>query len=201
MPMSGFGDVLLWTLDGDALVDGTESIESFLADVPEDDLHNPAVRVKISGGNLSSPIYIDNYVEDEDEDTHIKCLDEGSGYFGVWVGEVGGRYGAHLNQSEVPSELGQEVLFAIEVGLMTWDDDEYTSGIFTVLAESDPYTYEQILAHTTARQDISPPKGDWKPMFYYTHPPVPEPSTALLTMIGLGLIGLMRKKRRTPYES
>ncbi len=59
--LNGSGDVLLWTVDGDATVDGESSVYTFLSPVPDDDLHNPAARVKISGGGLTSPIYLDNY--------------------------------------------------------------------------------------------------------------------------------------------
>jgi len=59
--LTGSGDVLLWTVNGDATVDGESSVYALLSPVPEDDLHNPAARIKISGGGLSSPIYLDNY--------------------------------------------------------------------------------------------------------------------------------------------
>ena len=78
---AGIGDVLLWTVDGDATVDRESSVYTFLSPVPDDDLHNPAARIKISGGGLSSPIYLDNYWQDED--TSAWELDVGGGYFGV----------------------------------------------------------------------------------------------------------------------
>ena len=89
--LASFGDVMLWTVDGDATVDGTSSVYAFLSPVPEDDLHNPAARVKISGGGLSSPVYLDNYWSDED--TGEWGLEGGD--VGVWVGDPGsGYYGA-----------------------------------------------------------------------------------------------------------
>lgn len=60
--MSASADVLLWTVDGDdATVDGSQSVYSFMSSVPDTDLANPAGRVKVSGGSLSAPIYLDNY--------------------------------------------------------------------------------------------------------------------------------------------
>lgn len=139
LALLGRGDVLLWTVDGDATVDGESSVYTFLSPVPDDDLHNPAARVKISGGGLTSPIYLDNYWQDEDS----SGLDVGGGYLGVWVGDSGsGYYGVKYQQSHVPNELAMEALFSIELGQMNWDDDTYMSGAFQVLAESDKYTYE-----------------------------------------------------------
>ena len=60
IPFVGMGDVLLW------MVDWESSVYAFLSPVPEDDLHSPAARVKISGGGLTSPIYLDNHWQDED---------------------------------------------------------------------------------------------------------------------------------------
>jgi hypothetical protein len=160
-----------------------------LSPVPDDDLHNPAARVKISGGGLSSPIYLDNYsFPDEDADTME--LDVGGGEFGVWVGDIGGYYGVKLQQSHVPTELAMEVLYSIELGRMDWDDDTYMSGAFQVLAESDKYTYEQVRQHMYPTFDLYPPVTDWKPMRYYT---TPEPSSALLCIIGFGMLMLKRK--------
>lgn len=134
-----FGDVLLWTLSEDAAVDGNSTVYVLLSPVPEDDFHNPAARVKISGGGLTSPIYLDNYWSDKD--TGEWGLDGGD--VGVWVGDSGsGYYGVKYQQSYVPSEMTMEALYSIEIGKMTWDDDTYMSGIFDVLVESDKYTYE-----------------------------------------------------------
>ena len=107
----------------------------FISQIPEDDLNNPAARVKVSGGGLSEPIYLDNYYRFEDSD--YAELDVGGGYYGVWI-DAGG---IQAQQSHVPSELAMEALFSIEIGQMNWDDDSYMSGAFQVLAESDKYTY------------------------------------------------------------
>ena len=83
-----------------------------------------------------------------------------------------------------------EALFSIELGRMDWDDDTYMSGAFQVLAESDKYTYEQVMAHMYPTFDLNPPVTDWKPMSYHS---VPEPSTSLLCIIGFGVLMLKRK--------
>jgi len=83
-----------------------------------------------------------------------------------------------------------EALFSIELGKMTWDDDTYMSGAFQVLAESDKYTYEQVMAHMYPTFDLNPPVTDWKPTYYYT---TPEPSTSLLYLLGVSLLMLRRK--------
>ena len=109
------GDVLKWTVDENATVDGTMSIYQFATAIPEDDLNYPAARVKLSGGSLSSPVYLDNYWQEEGSD-HFE-LDEGGGYYGVWIGDTGsGRYGVMLQQSFVSSEIAAEALFSIEIG-------------------------------------------------------------------------------------
>lgn len=186
--LTGSGDVLLWTVDGDATVDGGgASVYALLSPVPDDDLHFPAARVKISGGGLTSPIYLDNYWSDKD--TGEWGLEGGD--VGVWVGDSGsGYYGAMLKQSHVPSELAMEALFSIEIGKMTWDDDTYMSGAFQVLAESDKYTYEQVRAYMYPTFDLNPPVTDWIPTQYHT---TPEPSTSLLCIIGFGVLMLKRK--------
>lgn len=159
-----------------------------MSPVPDDDLHNPAARVKISGGGLTSPIYLDNYLSGEDTDAME--LDVGGGYYGIWVGNIGGYYGVKLQQSYVPTELAMEALFSIELGRMDWDDDTYMSGSFKVLAESDKYTYEQVRSYMYPTFDLNPPVTDWKPMSYYS---TPEPNSGILFLIGIGFLGLMRK--------
>ena len=84
---AGKGDVLLWTVSENATVDGTTNLYTFMSPIPDDDLHNPAGRVKVSGGSQTKPIYLDNWVQDLE--TNPYYLDEGSGYFGVWIGDSG----------------------------------------------------------------------------------------------------------------
>lgn len=182
------GDMLWWTVNGDAMIDGLPSISSFLSIVPDDDLHNPAGRVKLSGGGLAEPVYLDNLFSDPETDTYY--LDEGGGYLGVWIGDTGSPYyGVEYQQSHFPTELGTEMLFSIELGRMDWDDDTYMSGKFEVLAESDKYTYEMVKDHMYPLSDLNPPVTDWMPMNYYS---VPEPSSSLLLLVGIGLLALRR---------
>lgn len=99
--------------------------------------------------------------------------------------------GIMLQQSYVPSELGTEVMFSIELGRMDWDDDTYMSGIFTVLAESDKYTYEQVNKYMYPAFDLNPGPMDWKPLSFHS---VPEPDSSLLAMLALPFFILRRKR-------
>ena len=186
-------DVMLWTVDENATVDDAYSVMTFLSPVPDDDLHNPAARVKVSGGGLAEPVYLDNFFQEDPDGPYM--LDEGGGYYGVWAGDPGsGHYGVMIQQSHLPTELAMEALFSIEIGQMNWDDDTYMSGAFQVLAESDKYTYEQVLSHTYEIASIAPPVTDWKPMNYYSVGSVPEPSSGLLAAVGLCVLALRRRR-------
>ena len=190
LPFIGMGDVLRWTVDENATVDGEPSVYALLSLVPDDDLHNPAARVKISGGGLTSPIYLDNWIQDSETDQYY--LDEGGGYYGILVGDSGsGYYGVQSQQSHVSTELAMEALFSIELGRMDWDDDTYMSGMFQVLAESDKFTYEQVRSHMYPTFDLNPPVTDWNPTYYHTVSP--EPSSLLLLLIGASLLILKRQ--------
>ena len=81
-------------------------------------------------------------------------------------------------------------MFSIELGRMDWDDDTWMSGIFTVLAESDQYTYEQVKQHMYPTFDLNPPVTDWMPLNFHT---IPEPSSGLLLLFGLAPLLLARK--------
>ena len=111
-------------------------------------------------------------------------IDDGTGI--VSTGDWG-------TQSQLPqSELLQEVMFLIELGKLTYnevlDNYEFTN----LLAESDPYSYQQLLEHYIYEQGtLSPPtEGQWTPMNYHS---VPEPSTSILCLLGVSLLMLRRK--------
>lgn len=79
LAFAGKGDVLLWTVSENATVDGTTDLYTFMSPIPDDDLHNPAGRVKLSGGGLVEPMYLDNWTQDIDTDQWY--LDDGGGLF------------------------------------------------------------------------------------------------------------------------
>ena len=93
------------------------------------------------------------------------------------------------NTLSYPPEV-MEILFVMELGYNTWDDDlgDY---VWETLAQSAPELYQDLMRqHMYATGDISPPGyTPWTPDFYTT----PEPSTSILCIIGLGLLLLKRK--------
>lgn len=67
--------------------------------------------------------------------------------------------GNWASQSKLPSsELLEEALFSIELGDLTYDEllDMYAWN--QVLAESDKYTYQDIIGNTYIEHDINPPR-------------------------------------------
>ena len=194
--------VLYWMSDDSVLVDDTP-ITTFIAPFYYDEDgftgYDAAIRVKVTGGDLSSPIFLNIRGDNETFDgTDGMPFSDGSDTGDYWgAGSPTGN--KSLLTDSLTKELLDEYVFQMELGKY----DEMQDWAFVTLAASDPKTFQQLAdsgyIHITF--DLNPPLSSiWNPNFY-THPPVPEPSTSLLTMIGLGLIGLMRKKRRTPYES
>lgn len=100
-------------------VDGVP-IKNFLSmNSVDDDTHWPVARVRVTGSGLSEPTYLDTYLDayntwPGNEGMYLgDVLDDQTGEIKGW--------GNPWTQSEIPSELGQELLFAIEIGEITWD--------------------------------------------------------------------------------
>ena len=206
LSFSVMGDVLLWMVDEDTTVDGNP-IQQFLVEYPSDDDNFPAARVKLvsSDGTTSTILKIWG----EDPDTHLPV--EWDGDWGAEIADWYGGWGTGVptgNQSktgyntigtiqgqlsgDIPSYPPEvlEALFIMELGYNSWDDDvgDY---VWRTLAESSPETYADLRQHMYAEFDIGPSSPDpWSPDFYTT---VPEPSTSLLCIIGLGVLLLKRK--------
>ena len=203
-PMSGFGwedQAIYWSINEPAFVDG-ESITSFISPLPDDNDNWVVGRLVATIDNNNT--YFDIYVPDGDINSPGERF---PGEDGIWIGGGGdfwGTGGIGL-QSIIPGSYDfVSASFAIELGINHWFDDGTEEGTinFELMAISDTATYNELRDFIYEAGNMNPSyTKSWNPIFYHTHPSVPEPSTALLTMIGLCLIGLMRKKRRVSYES
>ena len=200
--LTGSGDVLYWQVTEDATVDGgniKDFVEPFGTYEDGDTYiaYNVAARVKVTGGNLSQPEYLRIYFGNgawEDGDFGIDLSPDTGGYWGLGVQSP---VQSSIEEYGYGSELFEEYTFMVELGNVTWDDAVEDLN-WTTIAQSDEFSAEMLSQYIHERFELAPPSlAAWNPNFHT----VPEPSSAILTMIGLGLIGLMRKKRRTPYES
>lgn len=207
-PMLAMGDVLRWQVNDTATVDGI-GIQTFLSPYleAEDDDHWAAARVKVTDGNGTIlDIWYDN-----PDDPPARW---DSGYWGTWIGDTGGGYwgtdgvqsrtghktwySTTDNQSEIVLENPEviEALFQIELGFNSWNEDvgDY---VWETLAESLPKeTYKALREQYMYEPGTIDPRYPyyWTPTEFYTHPPVPEPSSFLLSLVGCSFLLLRRKE-------
>ena len=184
-------EILWWMVDETATVDN-ESITSFLESHPEDDYHWNMVRIKVTSGD--NVIYLDNYQD------WGSGWERSSGADGVWIGESGDGRGASTGNWATQSsldglsrELFEEAIFQVQLGTIEIDDGFNVVDWFT-LAETDPVTKATLQQHLYERGSMQPPGyTQWTPLQFYTHSPVPEPSSLLLVLIGSSIFMLKRK--------
>lgn len=178
----GAEEVLLWQTTESTTVDGGD-IFSFLEIYPIDEDNWNAVRVVVTGGQLSEPIYLPIYFDliEEDGEFGVELMDNGSGYWGV-----GNPTGI---QSKFP--VVDEMLFQLEMGHNVWDYN-LDDAVWTTIAVSDTATYEYLRQQYIYETfDIAPQTAKpWNPNF---HVVVPEPNTNLLLLFGLSILLLKRK--------
>ena len=99
-----------------------------------------------------------------------------------------------IGQSIVESELLNEALFQIELGLIEYDDAFNVVGWEAVAWSDTASSSENVIWHGGVSL---PADHQWTPFKFYTinpyTPPVPEPSSLLLALIGSSLLMLKRK--------
>lgn len=184
-------DILYWMVDDNATVekDGvTTSVSSYFEYYAAPEGSAFAARVRVTGGTITEDTFLDLYIPGYG-------VDEGGGPWGVEFGDAGGYWGAGVptgNQSpvEVYSEGSPEYSFAVELGNIDSEEN------WTTVATSASASYSSLGIYMHETFGLKQGAEVWTPTQFYIRGSVPEPSSALLTMIGLGLIGLMRKKRR-----
>ena len=182
---AGENDVLYWMIDSSATVekDGvTSSVSSFFGEAPEGSAF--AARVRVTGGNITEDTFLDLYVP-------AYGVDEGGGEWGVEFGDAGGYWGAGVptgNQSPIGaySAGSPEFSFIVELGNIDSSDN------WTTVATSAAATYSSLAANIHQAFDINPGQtAIWTPGSFQA---VPEPSGGLLTLMGVALLALRRRR-------
>ena len=89
-----------------------------------------------------------------------------------------------------PSLDALESLLVMELGYNSWDDN-VGDFVCQTLAKSAPEVYNDLVdRYMYASGDVAPPNPSyWSPNFYT----VPEPSSALFCIFGIGLLMLTRR--------
>ena len=182
-------DVLYWMIDSSATVekDGeTSSVASFFENYGAPDGSAFAARVRVTGGNIQDgqDVFLDLYIPGYG-------LDEGGGAWGVEFSTVGGYWGAGVptgNQSPSGdySAGTPEYSFIVELGNIDSSDN------WTTVATSASATYSSLADYIHETFNINPGQiAVWTPAQFTA---VPEPSGGLLTLMGVALLALRRRR-------
>ena len=192
-------DVLYWMIDSSATIttdaassppttatigDFFSNIADYFPDLSTGEGSAFAARVRVTGGNITEDTFLDLYIPG-------LGLDEGSGEYGVEFSEGGGYWGAGVpsgNQSPSGdySAGSPEYSFILELGNIDSSDN------WTTVATSAAATYSSLGAYIHETFDLKPGQAAvWTPTDFTV---APEPSSGLLTVIGLALLALRRKK-------
>ncbi len=196
--LAGENDVLYWMVDDTASVaerqaNGTEtssSVSEFFAAYALSHELAPdssfAARIRVTGGDIS-------------EDTFLGLYSGGGevvpGDLGIDFDIVGGVWGAGAPDG-IQSPSGDysagtpEYSFIVELGNIAWDGTG--DGTWTTIATSATALYNSLGDYIHERFDIYPGgMAAWTPVQFTA---VPEPSGGILSLFGLALLALRRRR-------
>ena len=182
-------DVLYWMIDSSATVekDGeTSSVSSFFENYGAPDGSAFAARVRVTGGNIQEgqDVFLDLYIPGYG-------VDVGGGEWGVEFSDAGGYWGAGVptgNQSPSGNYSAgtPEFSFIVELGNIDSSDK------WTTVATSAAKAYSDLGDYIHQTFDINPGQlAVWTPTQFTA---VPEPSGGLLTLMGVALLALRRRR-------
>ena len=180
-------DVLYWMIDDSAKVTpvgGSEAVsvgDFFSSHEMATEGSAFAARIRVTGGSITEDTFLDLYIPNYG-------VDVGSGEYGMEFSTVGGYWGSGVptgNQSPLGSYSAAEYSFIVELGNIDSSDN------WTTVATSAATAYSDLADYIYQAFDPSPsPAAVWTPTTFN----VPEPSGGLLTVIGLALLALRRKR-------
>ena len=191
-------DVLYWMIDSSATVDtGVEgntpvtigdffqSIGDYFPDLNTGEGSAFAARVRVTGGDITEDTFLNLYIPGYG-------VDVGGGEYGVeFSDDVGGYWGAGVptgNQSPSGdySAGSPEYSFIVELGNIDSSDN------WTTVATSASASYSSLADYIHQTFDLNPGQtAVWTPTEFTV---APEPSSGLLTVVGLALLALRRKR-------
>ncbi len=202
----GENDVLYWMVDDTAQVkkDGTtQSIGDFFSDYMSSSENWSATdssfsaRIRVTGGNISGDVFLGLYGRDEYNVPYVESgelgmafddgIDSGTGFWGAGVPD--GNQSPSGNYSAGTPEYS----FIVEIGNVVWDETSGTASWVETVATSAAAAYSSLGAYIHETFDINPGQmAVWTPTAFDA---APEPSSGLLTLMGLALLALRRKRR------
>lgn len=185
LALMGKADVLWWLVDESANVDGS-SLYSFIQPYAwEEDGYSGydvGARVKVvfkDGSSAVLPIYNNGQYWD-----YSPLEDSGDGR-----GISTGNWASQSPLNHIDSEMLNEALFQVELGSLTYNEALDVFGWDSTIAESDKVAKEYLTRYIWQGGVLPPADAQWTPTNFHT---VPEPTTALLCLLGLGMLALRR---------
>lgn len=182
---AGESDVLYWMVSTDDstvdMKDGSspQGLAAYIASFGTS--ADIAARVRVTGGT---------------EDTFLDLYYPGEGEYFCEHGDLG----VNLDYFETAtsgikspvdnySAGSPEYSFIVEIGNVVWNGDD---GSWTTIAKSEAASYAMLGDYIAKTLSVDIPHGGvWSPTAFTA---VPEPSSGLLTLLGMALVALRRKR-------
>lgn len=138
--------------------------------------------------------YLDLYYEEKEPEKHW-VKEDGFNEGDLMFVDQGQKYlGTNWQPAAIPDWVSDTMKLCIEIGFLdvsSWTDDPSTwVGDVQLFAKSDFVSFGELDEHSYISGTLAPPtETPWKPSYFA----VPEPSTTILAMLGVGLLIKRRK--------